>query len=216
LMPGFGFFSVHFRGQVGCHQVSAVNTRWGPAKGGEGLLSPLHVPFNIHILIPRGNIRPAGEEVMDSHLKKFTPLVRAMARRYQGPGLEKEDLEQEAWLALLEAEASYRPELNVLRPAFYKSRVRAALGNVLRRYRKDALFWSSAIEVEKVNLDSEIGFELFELLSYLSQRQRQVIRLYYLNQLNLRQIAEYLGISVSAVNIHKQRGLAALARQLSL
>jgi RNA polymerase sigma factor (sigma-70 family) len=153
---------------------------------------------------------------MDPQLLKFAPLVRAMARRYQGPGLEGEDLEQEAWLALLEAEESYCPERNVPRPAFYQSRVRGALGEVLRRYRRDALFWRGATPVEALAQGEHRSFELLQSLSVLSQRQRQVISMYYWHQLSLRQIAAELGISISAVQVHKGRGLKALARLLSL
>lgn len=150
---------------------------------------------------------------MDNHLAEYAPLVRAMARRYQGPGLEREDLEQEAWLALLEAKASYRPERNVPRPAYYRSRVRTALANVLRRYRRDGLFWRRDSDTVAVWQDRK--GEMLELVSHLPARQAQVLKLYYWHQLKLREIAATLGTSISAASTHKKRGLAALARQIS-
>lgn len=143
----------------------------------------------------------------------YRPLVRAMAKRYHGPGLEFEDLEQEAWLALVMAEKSYRPELNVPRPAFYKSRVRAALASMLRKYRRDALFWRGT-HVELRGEWSESDFDL--LLSTLPSRQRQVLGLYYREGWKLPEISRQLGISVSAAHTYKTRGLRALARQLTL
>jgi len=145
--------------------------------------------------------------------ENYSPLVRAMARRYQGPGLEREDLEQEAWLALVAAEAEYRPELMVPRPAYYKCRIRAALAAVLRKYRRDALFWRT-VQPTELSAAREGQGEVWELLAGLPSRQQEVLRLYYLHDLPLKDIAARLKISVSAVHTHKQRGLAAL-RHLS-
>lgn len=151
---------------------------------------------------------------MDESLDLFAPLVRAMAKRYQGPGLQREDLEQEGWLALLEAAACYCPELGA-RPAYYKSRVRAALGNVLRCYRRDGLFGHRTLEAEKPDWDGDQG-EVWQLVAALPPRQRQTIQGYYREDLSLREIAAQLGISISAVSAHKKRGLATLKRQLTL
>lgn len=149
-------------------------------------------------------------------LSQYAPLVRAMVRRYRGPGLEGEDLEQEAWLALVEARASYRPELNVPRSVYYKCRVRTALANVLRKYRRDGLYWRQEARVEEVPDRNEgFSYEMEDLVSRLPCRQGQVIRLYFCRQLTLREIADALGISISAVSTYKKRALAALARQES-
>ena len=151
---------------------------------------------------------------MDNQILNYAPLVRAMARRYQGPGMEREDLEQEGWLALVEARRCYRPELGP-RPAFYKSRVRGALAKMLRRYRRDALFGRAA-EVEFSGQDDVPGFELRDLFANLSKRQSQVLLLYYHQGLSLREAAKCMGISISAAHTHKKRGLKALAGQMSL
>ncbi len=146
-------------------------------------------------------------------LLAYAPLVRAMVRRYQGPGLEGEDLAQEAWLALLIAQRDYRPYLGTPRQAFYKSRVRAALADCLRNYRRDALCWRWNGPVELFAKSSEeLGDEIGHLLLGLSVRQRQVLAMYYGKDLPLREIARRLGLSLTAVHTHKQRGLAALRR----
>lgn len=149
-------------------------------------------------------------------LSQYAPLVRAMVRRYRGPGLEGEDLEQEAWLALLEAQASYRPELNVPRSAYYKCRVRTALANVLRKYRRDGLYWRQEVRVGELPGKSvDFSYEMEDLVFRLPRRQSQVIRLYFCRQLTLREIASALGISISAASTYKKLALAALARQVS-
>jgi RNA polymerase sigma factor (sigma-70 family) len=151
------------------------------------------------------------------NLVNYAPLVRSMARRYQGPGLEREDLEQEGWLALVEAAACYRPELNVPRPAYYRSRVRAALGSLLRRYRRDALFWRAGADVDRTftwDEGSESG--AVWLMGNLPRRQREALLLYYHYGFSLKEVAKRMGIGISAAHTHKTRGLAALARQMSL
>lgn len=148
------------------------------------------------------------------HLLEYAPLVRAMARRYLGPGLEREDLEQEAWLALVAARAQYRPELGP-RPAYYKSRVRAALAQALRRFRRDALFYKAPLEGDIPLAAGEELDGLWQWTWSLTPRQRQVLDLYFGRDLTLSDIARRLGISLSAVSTHKQRGLAALARRMS-
>ena len=85
----------------------------------------------------------AGGESKVDHLLEYAPLVRAMARRYLGPGLEREDLEQEAWLALVAAGPVGR---NGPAPGLLQSRVRAALAQALRRFRRDALFYKAPLE----------------------------------------------------------------------
>jgi RNA polymerase sigma factor (sigma-70 family) len=145
-------------------------------------------------------------------LCQYTPLVRAMVRRYRGPGLEGEDLAQEAWLALIKARRDYRPELGA-RPAFYRCRVRAALADVLRRYRRDALFWRSSSLVEEMPQPGPPRDGFDELVAGLTRRQRQVLAMYYRDDLPLREIARRLGLSLSAVHTHKQRGLEALRHQ---
>lgn len=145
-------------------------------------------------------------------LWQYAPLVRAMVRRYQGPGLEGEDLAQEAWLALLRAQRDYRPELGAPRPAFYRSRVRAALADVLRRYRRDALFWRSSSLVEEMPQPGPPRDGFDELVAGLTRRQRQVLAMCYRDDLPLREIARRLGLSLSAVHTYKRRGLEALRR----
>lgn len=145
----------------------------------------------------------------------YAPLVRAMVRRYLGPGLEREDLEQEAWLALVIAQRDYRPHLGVPRPAYYKIRVRGALANVLRRYRRDALFWRSRCPLEPENLsEPEPEAETSQLLTGLTRRQQQVMEMYYGQDKSLKEIALCLGLSLTTVHTYKQRGLKAL-RHLS-
>lgn len=146
-------------------------------------------------------------------LWQYAPLVRAMVKRYQGPGLEGEDLEQEAWLALLIAQRDYRPELGTPRPAYYKSRVWAALANTLRQLRRDALFWRWDRPVDLLpHGGQESGGGVTEMLVGLAPRQQQVLAMYYGQDLPLKEIAQRLGLSISAVHTYKQRGLKALRR----
>lgn len=148
-----------------------------------------------------------------NELVNYTPLVRAMVRRFMGPGLEKEDLEQEAWLALHIAQRDYRPHLGVSRAAYYKVRARVALADVLRRYRRDALFWRSSSPMDFERLpDFEQQDGTSHLLAGLSRRQQQVMQMYYGEDKPLKEIALGLGLSVSAVHTYKQRGLEALRR----
>lgn len=144
------------------------------------------------------------------NLLDFRPLVSAFARRFQGQGLEREDLEQEAWLALVEAERDWDPSRNVPKAAFFRRQVWTALKRLLRRHRRDPL-GGEWLELRERSARVEELPQDASLLEMLTTRQRQVLYLYFWHELSLAEIARRLDLAVSTVHTHKQRGLRALA-----
>ena len=69
--------------------------------------------------------------------------------------------------------------------------------------------------LERVFLIQEELNQILHVLAQLSVRTRTVIMLVKLEQMRIATVAEMLGISVSAVNKHLAKGLAALAAPAS-
>jgi RNA polymerase sigma factor (sigma-70 family) len=140
----------------------------------------------------------------------YLPLVKAMARRYQGPGLEQADLEQEGWLALLEASRRFDPQREVPRAAYYRLSIRSALRQLLRRYSRDAL--SRACSADTCTIQPMAEDEVPMVTVSLSLRQSQVLRA-WLREGSIQQAAKSLGLPLGTAKTHLRRGLKHLGKE---
>lgn len=75
-------------------------------------------------------------------MKKFAGLVKKLARQYFAEGLCIEDLEQEAWLTLLEHQPKYTSELGISERTFLGRKIR----NRLEAFRRESL---GLVEIER-------------------------------------------------------------------
>jgi RNA polymerase sigma factor (sigma-70 family) len=110
----------------------------------------------------------------------FRPLARSMARRYRRtPGVELEDLEQEAYVAIAEALATYQPLEHGRLEGYVKYRVRRHLWNLARKARSSRAICFSQLGaeeqdeyLEKVSGEAAVGSELpyEELKANLAER----------------------------------------------
>lgn len=146
---------------------------------------------------------------MEANWQDYLPLVRAMARRYQGPGLEQADLEQEGWLALLEASRRYDPQRQVPRAAYYRLSIRSALRQVLRRYSRDAL--SQACSADTSSIQMMAGDQEPPDRPSLPPRQSQVLRA-WLREGSIQQAAKCLGLTLGTAKTHLRRSLKHLGK----
>ncbi len=121
--------------------------------------------------------RQAREELLAGHM----PLVFWLARRYQGRGLEWEDLCQVGAIGLLKAIDNFRPEYN---NRFSTYAVPLIMGELKRALRDDGLLHVSRSYKEKLakigaagqTLLHELGREatLSELAAYLAMPEGEV------------------------------------------
>jgi RNA polymerase sigma factor (sigma-70 family) len=95
-------------------------------------------------------------------------------------------------------------------PVGYLFRVGQTASRRQRRWRRDVSFPSRDASC----VDSSVDRELFDVLARLTQAQRESVLLVHAYGWSYEQVAEVLGIKVSAVRNHVHRGTAKLRRLL--
>jgi RNA polymerase sigma factor (sigma-70 family) len=95
-------------------------------------------------------------------------------------------------------------------PIGYLFRVGQTASRRQRRWRRDVAFPSR----DASYVDSSVDRELFDVLARLTQAQRESVLLVHAYGWSYEQVAEVLGIKVSAVRNHVHRGTAKLRRLL--
>jgi RNA polymerase sigma factor (sigma-70 family) len=150
---------------------------------------------------------------------KYSPLVRGTATVYAGRyGLERDDLIQEGYLALLLALRSFDPERRVPLGAYLKAKVGQALWGYCRRSlsgketpTEDSQF-SHLLGV--VDLEQDNKYLWAEVLGCLSEKQRRVVYLTYFADQSLEEIGRQMGVTAQAVCRLKSRALKNLQQVL--
>lgn len=140
-----------------------------------------------------------SDEEMQQLTEQYTPLVKALARRYQGRGAEYEDLVQEGYLALIKLVP--RCSSSRVLPLFLKRQLPAKVRNAARRLRKK----------ETVDLDQliETGIEpgaemplpgiADMVLNIMEGDEREILKMLALGYLQ-KEIARKFGITQQAVS----------------
>ncbi len=143
------------------------------------------------------------KELADEELQRitedFTPLVRSLARRYQGRGAEFEDLVQEGYLALIKlAPRCRKKEYMAL---FLKKRLPAKIRNAAKRLRRKFSLEADITENDNISGEWTQGLttQTWQLLEGLGNGDFELIKMLAFGYLQ-REIAEKLGISQQAVS----------------
>lgn len=164
-------------------------------------------------------------------LAKLQPLIFSTISKY-GFSLDKEDLLQEAALAILEGLHQFDPDKGVAFLVFIKTKLKFHIYNQSRKARTNTYKSVSPFDEEGNDLlenmpDSEEMLEeliiinedskrLEEAMKKLDERQQKVIRMHYFEGFTLKDIAQMLGVSYKTVLRVKSKGLENLAKDLSL
>mgnify|MGYP000270948658 CR=1 FL=1 len=166
-------------------------------------------------------------------LSRLQPLILSVIRRHN-TGSDREDLLQEAALAILEGIRDYDEAKGIPFLAYIKVKLNFHIYNICRRERKREYHTASgnasgsSDEADLLTLlpderedtpayilKAEQSTAIREALSALDPRHRQVIILYYFNRISLKDIAIKLGISYKTAQRYKARAEKQLSVLLS-
>ncbi|MFM5918124.1 MAG: sigma-70 family RNA polymerase sigma factor [Novosphingobium sp.] len=189
-----------------------------------------------NLSVPRAYQGDIAERV-----QRFVPMVRRLAWHVHGSGrqgIELEDLMQAGMVALTEAAQRHAGPGEDGFAAYAKMRVRGAMVDLVRRHiplARSAARHESSVRFESIDdaySDSDLAFaderpDSFEMLAdeelrhavagaiaALPERLQLVVQLYFVEELNLAEIAETLSVSVPRVHQLKAQALDALRKGL--
>lgn len=170
------------------------------------------------------------EEALLALWESFQPLVYSSMRKFYVAMSEQENISQEAFIQLLLCANKYDPSLNVPFESFYKMNLHYwFLGQINKK--KELLVvdqdWQngfSMADLEQSTIGnaqeatqlSELQMILAKALETLTEKQRQVVVLFYLKNVKLVDIAKGMGCSYKVAYKHKDAGIKKIRKQMSL
>lgn len=173
---------------------------------------------------PRRANRPGARRELDALYAENIKQLRAYLAGILRSDSDADDVAQEAFIRLLRC-----PDLGSyqnLRAVLFKTAHRLAL-NVIRRRRSNPLDRADTgfeLEVaalaqgptaEETIIESEQETALVQALTQLSPRCRQVIELRTVSELTYKEISDTLGVSISTLEKHLNRGKRVCAEILA-
>jgi RNA polymerase sigma factor for flagellar operon FliA len=186
----------------------------------------------------RDAYRPDAAE----RVRRFLPMVRRLAWHCQGggrPGIELEDLMQAGLVALTEAAQRHAGPTEDGFAAYAKLRVRGAMVDLIRRTvplarsasRDDApvrlesldeaysdsnpAFADAAPDSFELLAEGEMRVALIDSIGALPERLKLVVQLYFVEELNLAEIAQVLDVSVPRIHQLKAQAIAHLREAMA-
>ena len=148
--------------------------------------------------------------------EKLYPLRRKFVRETIISGMEKEDLEQECFIQLQQALERYKPELGVPFESYYKVRLYGWRANQNRvRARTELAFGEESLFFlvdERVHIEEDVEIkvlmeEVYRYLEELEEKEKFIIKAYYLQHKKLVEIASILNMPIKTVEGKKKRAL---------
>jgi len=149
---------------------------------------------------------------MKIKIEEYLPLIKKIARRYKNKGVEIEDLIQEGFIGVIEAENRYREELNVpfFKYALYwikKKMVEAIIKNSKQKIHVNL----ATIEIiEKNRRENEFLDERKVNLENLLEIERLILEKLFIEGKSLMEISKELKISREKVRQIKQKAIMRL------
>ncbi|MFU0800886.1 MAG: sigma-70 family RNA polymerase sigma factor [Xylanivirga thermophila] len=160
---------------------------------------------------------------------KLNPLICSAINRYAYK-MERDDAYQEAVIIIMDCIKSYDEKLQVPFLSYVKSKLYYGMLNISKKYRplisldksigdEDALTYIDILEDENADIwniyvKTEDFKMLYKAIDRLSQKQKEVILLYFFNELSLKEIASIRGVHYKTVLGLKNRAIQALRREL--
>ena len=162
-------------------------------------------------------------------LERLRPLIISSIKSYYNRRELYEELIQEGELCILECIENFKDDKNVYFLGYVKTqlkylylnknkiRVHSSLNVSIGEEKQEELLNMIASDEKgalELMTDEETIKELHGALPYLSDRQREVIILFYVNRKSISQIAEDLGVKYRTVVNTKTRALEILRQRL--
>lgn len=170
--------------------------------------------------------RKGSKEAMEEIINKLQPLIISSIRRYYNNVKEFEELIQEGNLMILESLKDYdfdkgvhflgyiKSNLKYLYLNKHKIKIHLSLNEPLGDGELEMIDFlvSDAQPVLDILLEDEINLRLKEALEKLTERQREIIILYYVKNMSMDDIGNKLGISYRTVVNIKTKALENLRK----
>lgn len=171
---------------------------------------------------PLRNINYLSSGELTNEFERFRPLLNRYQRKYYFVDYDKEDIEQEAWIAFVESYRSFNHCLNISFASYYSKVLRNHLNSIIRyqnAYKRtsniDKISWDKVQEESadydmiyinnQTPVDTVISNEVLkELLLKLSQLEFVVFKKMQEGKDN-KQIAVELGMSVKKIKNARDR-----------
>lgn len=165
---------------------------------------------------------PERMALVDSVKRTCAKEARAAARAH--PAHEFEDLEQEAWLAVVEASRRWSPDAGTKFNTYATSCIKRHLANVTTSRRGEGVThiegWDAVATPDRSGVDEEDAVEELtdeqaEALSLLGEPARTVVTLIVVNGLSPDQVAVQLDRSVKDIKLIARNAAKSLPRELA-
>jgi RNA polymerase sigma-70 factor (ECF subfamily) len=159
----------------------------------------------------------AGEEhAFELLYQRHAPAIHAYLRRMIGDRVLAEDLLQTTFLSVVRGRGRYQPQTN-LRAWLFAVATNAARDALRRaRRRREQTHESPERAVDPVLPDPAAARALQQALDELPPEQREAVLLHKMHELSFPEIAEALGIGVSAAKVRAHRGYEKLRARLAM
>lgn len=170
--------------------------------------------------------RKGNKEAMEEIIIKLQPLIISSIKKYYNNGKEYDELIQDGNLMILESLKDYNPNIGVHFLGYIKLNLKYLYLN--KHKRKIHLSLNEPIgdgELEIMDLlisdeknaldillEDEMNLKLKEALEKLTERQREIVILYYVNNMSIDDIKNKLGISYRTVVNIKTKALGNLRK----
>jgi len=195
-----------------------------------------------HKFTPAPKIAGAYRGDVADRIRRFVPMVKRLAWHSHGggrPGIELEDLMQAGMVALTEAAQRHAGPTEDGFAAYAKLRVRGAMIDLIRRVvplSRGAAEMRGTVRIESLDeaysdsdmayaddspdslsilADAELREHLIAAITDLPERLQLVVQLYFVEELNLAEIAATLDVSVPRVHQLKAQALERLRTALA-
>lgn len=150
---------------------------------------------------------------------KLYPLRRKFVGETLLKGFEKEDIEQECFLQLHKAIERYNPHMGVPFESYYKVILHGWRANQNRSkinreiaFEEEEFFF---MKDERTDIERDVEKkllveEVMHLIEQLEEKERGIIKAYYLQHKKIKEIATQYGIAYKTVEAKKKKALSRL------
>lgn len=167
----------------------------------------------------RHTIMEAEQKLLSKLMNDYGPELKRIAYLYINDVAESEDIIQEVFISCYQHLASFRNEADhktwLIRITINKCKDHRRLWSIRNLvYKPLNQIINKNASADTRHMKTEASSEVIEQLSKLSPKYREVLILYYYQELTMLEISEVLGISVNTVKSRLLRGKEAMKARL--
>ncbi|WP_353095835.1 sigma-70 family RNA polymerase sigma factor [Tissierella praeacuta] len=165
--------------------------------------------------------KEGNKESIKEIIDRLQPLIISSIRKYYNIANEYKDLIQEGNLMILESLNNYNPDkgvhflgyiklnLKYLYLNKHKRKIHLSLNETIGDGEQEIIdtLISDNKQALDIILENEMNFKLKKALEKLTERQREIVILYYVKNLSMEEISTNLGISYRTVVNTKAKAL---------